>query len=174
MNKKINNITTAALLTATICISSMLSVNVIGISFSLALFGVFLSGLILSPLYAFMSNLTFILIGIVGIPVFANFSSGIGTILGPSGGFIISYPFIALAISLMTFLFGCTFYKRFIYCSLGLLLCYITGTVWYSVVYSCSIKQAVLVCVVPFILIDLAKIFLSCYVANIIIKHIKK
>jgi len=174
MNKRINNVTLAALLTATICISSMLSVNIIGVSFSLALFGVFLSGLILKPIYALISNVVFILIGVVGLPVFANFNSGIGTILGPSGGFILSYPFVALIVSLLNIKFSQSFKKQYVYCFVSLLLCYILGTVWYSAVYKCSMKQALLVCVVPFILIDITKIFLSCYVAKIISNHIKK
>lgn len=174
MSNRVKKLTTASLLTATICVSSMLSVNIMGIPFSFALFGVFLSGLILSPLFAFTANVAYILIGLVGIPVFANFNGGLSAIFGASGGFIISYPFVAVTVSLLVSKSDRIFYKQFIACLLSLVLCYFIGVVWYSFVYSCGIIQSLLICVLPFVIIDIFKIFLSCFVARILLKHIKK
>lgn len=171
---KYKNITIAAVMTAFISVCSMLSINISGVAYSLALFGVVLSGLVLSPAYAFAANATYLLIGLVGIPVFANFNSGLTAILGQSGGFILSYPFVALIISAFIKKIGYSYLKAVIYSFLGLMICYFFGTVWYMYIYGIGIVEALIICVVPFVIVDIIKILICCYAAKIIRKQIKK
>ena len=172
--KNIKDLTLTALLTAFICITSLISINVFGIPFSFALFGVFLSGMILKPFYATFSNVAYILIGVAGIPVFSGFTNGLGTLFGPSGGFVISYPLVAIIISLATIKFGYSIKRQIVYCMIALVICYAFGTTWYSIIYQCDLFAALLVCVVPFIFLDFFKIVFSCYTYKLIRKYIKK
>ena len=171
---KYKNITVAAVMTAFISVCSMLSINISGIAYSLALFGVVLSGLVLSPAYAFAANATYLLIGLVGIPVFANFNSGLSAILGQSGGFILSYPVVALVISVLIKRFGFNYIKSVLISFVALVVCYLFGTVWYMYIYSIGIVESLIICVVPFVIVDIIKILICCYAANIIRRQIKK
>ena len=171
---KYKNITVAAVMTAFISVCSMLSINISGIAYSLALFGVVLSGLVLSPAYAFAANATYLLIGLVGIPVFANFNSGLSAIIGQSGGFILSYPVVALVISVLIKRFGFNYIKSVLISFVALVVCYLFGTVWYMYIYRIGIVESLIICVVPFVIVDIIKILICCYAANIIRRQIKK
>ena len=61
--------------------------------------GVAVAGMALRPRAAFMSMLSYVVLGLVGVPVFARLQGGPGIVLGPTGGFIISMPLAAAAVS---------------------------------------------------------------------------
>ena len=174
MKSKIKNIIVASLFTAIICICSVLSFNLFGISFSLSLVGIFISSTMQATVYSLLSTSAYVIIGLIGVPIFANFNCGISAIIGPSGGFIMAYPLISVLIPLLNKYFGDSYIKNITYCSVSLIVCYLMGSLWYSNVYSCSFIQAATVCIFPFIIPDVVKIFLSCYIAKNIKKHIKK
>ena len=66
------------------------------VPFTLQTFGVFIAVGVLGRKRGSLSVLVFILLGAIGIPVFANFSGGIGVLAGPTGGYIIGFLFSAL------------------------------------------------------------------------------
>ncbi len=165
---KIQKLTLSSLLTATLCVCSMLSLNLGGISFSFALLGVFIIGMILPPIYSVITVSVYVMIGLLGIPVFANFNSGFGALLGPSGGFIISYPIVALIISLLVKRLDFKLFKVTVITMLALLISYLCGCLWYSYVCDVSFLNAVFVCVIPFILFDFIKIQLAYFITKII------
>lgn len=65
---------------------------------TLQVLGVFLAGLFLGPLWGFAAMGLYLLAGAVGAPVFAGGSAGVGVLLGPTGGYLLSYPFAAAII----------------------------------------------------------------------------
>ncbi|HLD87482.1 MAG TPA: biotin transporter BioY [Candidatus Nanoarchaeia archaeon] len=62
---------------------------------------VLLSGAMLGPLYGAISMALYLIVGALGLPVFAGGSSGIGAILGPTGGYLLSYPVAAFAVGFL-------------------------------------------------------------------------
>ena len=72
-----------------------------GVPFSFQPFGVFFAGILLGPIWGGFSMLLYLLVGIAGAPVFSNGTAGVGIVLGPTGGFLISYVFAAAAIGLV-------------------------------------------------------------------------
>jgi biotin transport system substrate-specific component len=62
---------------------------------------VFLAGLLLGPLWGTVSILLYLAAGAIGIPVFAGWEAGLGTLVGPTAGYLWSYPFAALVIGLL-------------------------------------------------------------------------
>lgn len=56
---------------------------------------VFIAGLLLRKDLAFLSMVVYIILGVIGLPVFAGGTGGAGIILGPTGGFIIAFPIAA-------------------------------------------------------------------------------
>ena len=63
--------------------------------FTLQTFAVFLILLLLGGRRGFFTVLTYILLGAVGLPVFAQFMGGVGVLFGTTGGYIIGFLFTA-------------------------------------------------------------------------------
>ncbi len=59
---------------------------------------VLLSGAVLGPYYGALAMILYLLAGAIGLPVFAGGSGGIASILGPTGGYLLSYPVAAFVI----------------------------------------------------------------------------
>lgn len=67
-----------------------------GVPFTLQAWAVSLAGLILGSKNGTLAALVYVLLGAVGAPVFAGFSGGFGVIMRPTGGFILTFPIVAL------------------------------------------------------------------------------
>lgn len=130
---------------------------------NLALMSVFIAGGILGGVGGSISQLVYLLLGIIGLPVFAGFTSGFVRILGPTGGYLITYPLVA-------FIVGWLSQKKkikswlFLSMLLGTITCYAVGTIWFSVFTKTAILKSFLVCVCPFVIGDMIKILVSYYV----------
>ncbi|MCD7754491.1 MAG: biotin transporter BioY [Clostridiales bacterium] len=139
-----------------------------------------------------LAVLVYILLGAIGLPVFAGFSGGMGSLLGSSGGYIIGFLFSALVMWGMEALFhlpaagGSEAGKGLVTkrngvlvlsMVLGLLVCYLFGTVWFMAVYTSANGAVALMtvlgwCVFPFIPFDLLKIALALGVTMTLGKHV--
>ena len=97
-NSKTLRICYIAIFTAIICVISQLPGIPLpgGVPMTLQTLVIPLAGLILGPLDGFVATLLYILLGIVGLPVFSGFTGGIGIVMGATGGFIVSFPLMAL------------------------------------------------------------------------------
>jgi biotin transport system substrate-specific component len=65
---------------------------------TLQVLGVFLAGLLLGPTWGAASMVLYLAAGVLGAPVFAQGTAGIGELLGPTGGYLFSYPVAAAAV----------------------------------------------------------------------------
>jgi len=136
------------------------------VPFTLQTFAVFLAVGVLGGKRGSLSVLIYILLGAVGIPVFAGFSGGFGILLGSTGGYIIGFLFSALLMWGMEALLGKKTWVLGLSMVLGLIVCYAIGTIWFMVVYtknSGPVELAAVLswCVIPFIIPDLIKIALA-------------
>lgn len=125
-----------------------------------------------------ISILVYILLGAVGVPVFAGFSGGFGIIIGPTGGYIVAFVLMGLLYWLIEALFGSKLYIRIIAMLAGLLVCYAFGTAWFMVVYArqtgpMTLGAALASCVVPFIIPDLIKMALAILITSRVGKYLK-
>ncbi|QLD85399.1 biotin transporter BioY [Natronomonas halophila] len=65
---------------------------------TLQVLGVFLAGLLLGPTWGAASMVLYLAAGALGAPVFAQGTAGLGELLGPTGGYLFSYPVAAAAV----------------------------------------------------------------------------
>jgi biotin transport system substrate-specific component len=84
----------AALISASAYIGAI-PVGSAGVPITLQTLTVMLAGCVLGPLRGFSAVTLYLALGAVGLPVFAEHSSGIGVFSGPSGGYLLSFPFAA-------------------------------------------------------------------------------
>ncbi len=136
------------------------------VPFTLQAFGVFLTVGVLGGKRGTLAVLVYLLLGTVGVPVFAEFSGGIGCLLGTTGGYIVGFLFSALVMWLMEHLLGKKPWVLALSMVLGLLVCYAFGTVWFMQVYAGTVGAigvwtALGWCVFPYILPDAVKIVLA-------------
>ncbi len=156
------NLTYTALMAVLIVLCSWITVPA-PVPFTLQTFGVFCAVGLLGGELGAAAVLLYLLMGVVGLPVFSGFSSGVGHLLGPTGGYIIGFLFSALVYGLVTRLFGEKTLAAVIGMALGLLVCYAFGTAWFVYVYSrrvaaIGLMQALGMCVFPFLIPDGVKI----------------
>lgn len=137
-----------------------------------ALLGVYLAGGILGKKYGSLSIAVYLLMGAVGIPVFAGFAAGVGVLAGPTGGYLVGYLVAAFLIGLILDLkFNSD--NKFAICLvaliIGLIACYTLGTIWFIISTGTGFKAALVACVIPFLPGDAVKIIL----ASILIRKLR-
>lgn len=118
-----------------------------------------------------LATLVYILLGAIGVPVFAGFSGGIGVLFGTTGGYILGFLFSGLLYWLITHFLGTKLPVMIAAMALGLIVCYTFGTVWFIQVYTSKVESIGLMaalgwCVFPFILPDCVKIALAILIAK--------
>ena len=155
---------------ALIAICSWISIPT-SVPFTLQTFAVFLVLLLLGGKRGTIATLVYVLLGAVGLPVFAGFSGGIGILLGNTGGYILGFLFIGLIYILFTRFFKKNTVIKVTALVLGLAVCYAFGTAWFMHVYTQNSGEAGLIavlgwCVFPFIIPDLLKLSLAVVIAR--------
>lgn len=148
------------------------------VPFTLQTLGVFSAVGILGGKRGTLAVLTYILLGAVGVPVFAGFSGGIGDILGATGGYIAGFLLSALLMWLFEAVFGTGKLVLAISMVAGLFVCYAVGTLWFMNVYARTSGPIGLTtvlgwCVVPFLVPDLLKIALSLLLTSRLKRFVK-
>ncbi len=150
-----------------------------GVPITLQTAAVFLAALLLGPLYGFVAVLVYVLLGAVGLPVFAGFSGGIGSLVGMSGGFIMSWPFAALLAGFIYFKFGrnkkgvVKYAEMIVAMLLGSVVIYVVGLTQFIFLTKMSIQASLLACMVPFIPGDLLKMVLVAIIVPVLEKAMK-
>lgn len=158
---KAKDLTKTALFAAAICILAPWTLPTGALPMTLGSFAVSLSGGIGGAKRGTAAVAIYILLGGVGLPVFAGFVGGAQTLFGATGGFILGYIPLCLVLGII-----CDKKPTFLGCLLGSVLgyalMYICGAVWYCLVTKVSLISALTVCVLPFVLTDILKILASC------------
>ena len=166
------DMTYIALMAVVISVCSWLSIPMT-ISFTMQTFAVFTALLLLGGKRGFAAIVMYVFMGMVGLPVFTGFKSGIAAITGPTGGYIVGF---ILCGAFYWLLEGKV--KGWLLLALGNVICYIFGTAWFVYVYTSSGKAttfdaALLMCVVPYIVPDAVKLGLALLVSKRLKPHIK-
>ena len=162
-----------------VCVAIMAVCSVItiplpgGVPVTLQTFAVFLCVGLLGTMRATVAVTVYILLGMIGVPIFSGFGSGVGVILGPTGGYIIGFIFTALIVGLMTEKLGKKLWVEIVSMILGLAVCYAFGTVWFMFQMKMGLVESLLLCVVPYLIADALKIAFSAVLVNRLDKVIK-
>ena len=151
----------AAIMTAVTCILSPISINIGPVPISLGTFAVSLSVCILGRNLGMLSYLLYLLLGLIGLPVFSNYGAGVEKLLGPTGGYLIGMIFLAFIGGFSVEKFSKSPIKQYLGLMLGIAFCYLLGTLWLSKVLSMDFGKALSVGVIPFILPDAIKVLLA-------------
>ncbi|MCQ3034749.1 MAG: biotin transporter BioY [Bacilli bacterium] len=163
MKKKVvYSITMAATFAAIITVCSWISIPVLVVPFTLQTLAIFLCCWTLDFKTSMFAITAYLLLGLVGVPVFSGFSGGVSAILGPTGGYLVGFLFMPPVYYLISRLGKDTLPFRIIGLLASLVVCYLFGSVWFYFVYmgkgtTVGFNQVLSWCVIPFIGPDLVK-----------------
>lgn len=143
------------------------------VSFTLQTCAVCLTAGLLGWKRGTLTVLVYILLGMVGLPVFTGFKSGIAAVTGPTGGYIVGFIFTALIVGLAADRLGKRLWVNILFMAIGILVCYLFGTVWFMIAYKVTFASALATCVIPFLIPDAVKIAVAAILVNRLKKFVK-
>ena len=176
--KSILDIVYIALFAAIISVCSLISIPIGEVPVTFQILGICLAAGFLGVAKGTISVVIYILLGLIGIPVFAGGTSGFAKLVSPTGGYIVGFIFTAIIIGLAVKLFGRKLWVLIVSMVIGVLVCYAFGTAWFIILYnnsgkSMDLANALSLCVVPFLPFDAVKIAVSAVLVNRLHKFIK-
>lgn len=157
----IQQLAVIGVMAAVICILAPFSIPIGVVPISFTNLAVYIAIYVLGSRKGTISYLIYLLIGLVGVPVFSGFTSGPGKLFGPTGGYLIGFAFMALISGIFIDRFSNKMYLCFVGMVLGTAVCYLLGTIWLAYQAGLSFQSALAAGVVPFIPGDLIKIVIA-------------
>lgn len=128
------------------------------VPFTLQVLCVLLAGALLGARLGAASQLLYVLLGVLGAPLFA-FGGGPAYLLGPTGGYLLAFPLAAWAVGALAPRSGGAA-RLIVGLIVGVAVIHAGGVAWLAVVTG-SFEQAVRFGVGPFVALDLLKIALA-------------
>ena len=173
----VKDIVIIAMLTAIMAVSAWITIPY-SVPFTMQTFAVFLAVRTAGGKKGTAAVLLYILLGAVGVPVFSSFRSGLGTLMGPTGRYIVGFIFIAA----LYWLFEKKLKNRVaVYAVLlvGLAICYAFGTLQFVMVSKTNgnaigFVEALTLCVFPYIIPDVLKLVLAELIGSRVRKALKE
>ena len=178
-NLTIKRIVSISLMTAVICAISPFAITlpISPVPISLSTFAIYLAIIILGGRDALISVALYVMLGFVGLPVFTGFTGGAGKIMGPTGGYIIGYMFLAIIEGAFDDAAyknrsydekdtSTTNIKKFLGMLLGTGVLYIFGSLWLAKQANMSLIAAFSVGIFPFVVGDVVKMLFALFIGT--------
>lgn len=164
------------LMAAVTCIMGPLSIPLpfSPVPISLTNLAIYLTIYVLGMKKGTLSYIIYLLLGFAGLPVFSGFTSGPAKLLGPTGGYLIGFIFLAIICGIFIEKWPTKRLLCFIGMVIGTAVCYLFGTVWLAYQAGMSFYAALAAGVIPFIPGDLVKIVIAMILGTEIRKRLKK
>lgn len=148
------------------------------VPFTMQTFAVFFALNFLGSKKGTIAVCVYLLLGVIGIPVYSSGRGGIGILLGVTGGYMIGWILSGFSMGIMEKLIGKKLWAQAVSMLVGLIVCYIMGTAWFMVVYArqtgpIGLWTALTYCVFPFIVPDFIKLGLALWLSNRLKKVIR-
>lgn len=170
---KVKDMTITAVMAALICIAGPLTIPMGPIPLSLATFAVYLAGAVTGKKYGTTAVGLYLLIGIIGVPVFSGFSGGFQKLAGVTGGYLIGY----LPCAFLSGIGAERAEKKGrrwllpVMMTAGTAVLYAIGTAWFMIQTGNALGAALSLCVIPFLPGDAVKILAASILSPMIRKR---
>ena len=169
-----------AMCTALIVVCSWITIPIPAMQFTLQVFAVAFTAYFLGAKRAVFAVLAFLLLGLVGVPVFSNFNSGVGAFAGPTGGFLVGFIPFTLIISITSHFGKEKVVNQVIGGVFGHISLYIVGDFWLVFVQGFTTADeffaklwAVVILMLPYFAIDIIKIVGALFLARFLKRILK-
>ena len=160
-----------AIMTALTCILAPFSLPIGPVPISLTNLVIYFSLYLLGWKLGTLSYVIYLLIGLVGVPVFSGFTAGPAKLFGPTGGYLIGFIPMAIIAGIVIDKFtnrGIQILGMIV----GTAICYAFGTAWFCFQSGYTVGAALAVCVIPFIPADLCKMVIAMIIGPMVRKRL--
>lgn len=164
--KKIRNMVRASLFASLCAVCAWIAIPIPPIAVTLQTFALLLALGTLGGRWGTVTIGLYLLLGLVGLPVFSGFRGGAAALMGPTGGFLWGFLAAALVYWLLQRLGKLTAMAA------AMVVCYLCGCGWFSHYAGTSLGSSFTVCVVPYLIPDAIKLWLAWSVSRRLGKHI--
>ena len=146
------------LFAALTAVCAQISIPIGPVPINMAHLSVFMAAGILGSKYGALSQVVYLCLGAMGLPVFSGFMGGLGRLTGPTGGYIVGYVVTAFVVGLLFEKFGRKkIWMLIIWMYIGWVAEYVIGTAWFCYITKTSVMGALSLCMFPFLPGDLVK-----------------
>lgn len=166
-NHKLQIMILIAMFAAITAVCSQIIIPFGPVPFTLQTFAIALTAIILGR-YGGLAILLYLIIGAIGVPVFSGFKAGIPVLIGPTGGFLIGFTLAAFIMGIVMDRMKLSFVKALFINILGLALVYVIGVTQLKLLMDLTWIKAMSLGMLPFILPDLLKVGIACYLGVLI------
>ncbi len=157
---KTRDLTLIGVIVAFIVTSAQISIPLGPVPFTLQTMVILTAALVLGAKRGFIATIVYVLLGAIGLPVFANFNGGISAIFMHTGGFIMSFPIMAYIVGKFSELSN----KKvvtYLGCIVGVIINFVVGCSYFMYVTEMDLATAMTYTVTPFIFTTIVQIFLA-------------
>lgn len=178
-NNKVQRLAIIAISTAFLAVASQLTIPLPLVPLTLQTLAVGIIATLLKPLDSILAICLYLVLGAIGVPVFAGGAAGFGVILGPTGGFLIGFLLQSQQVSLLgqtAFMVKSIRGKLILYSAaniIGAAWCLALGTIWLSLVARLSLQVAFKSGFLPFIIPGLVKAILAAFISYALRRALK-
>lgn len=158
MRKKVLKSVLIALMTAIFTVCAQLAIPIGGVPMTLQTFAAALCGYILG-IYSIMAIFIYLLLGAVGLPVFAGFGASFAFLFGPTGGFLFGFLFLGAFCALASHMKS--HIKAILISLIGLIICHVLGVLWFGFVSGNGILPSFLLTSLPYLLKDILSLIFA-------------
>ncbi len=144
-------------------VAAEITIPVTPVPFTLQTMVVVLSGAFLGAKKGFYSQVIYLLLGCTGLPIFAQIpdsSIGIARLFGPTGGYLLAFPFAAFLTGFLV-----KFNKSYLWIIFSMFIgntfILITGSSYLGIVYLKNLSQGFEEGAVPFFIWEIVKVFIG-------------
>lgn len=163
----IRQMTLISLFAALTVVGAFISIPLYPVPLTLQTLFNLLAGMTLGSIMGASSQIIYVLLGVIGLPVFAGFKAGIGILFGPTGGFLLGFIISAFIVGKIMELKN---EKNIFYYLLagltGTMIIYTIGVTQLSLVTGIGIKKAITVGMLPFLPGDILKVIAASFIAS--------
>lgn len=172
------DIASVAMMTALIVVCSWIYIPVGNIPVTLQTFAVCTSVGVLGMKKGTIAVIVYLVLGIVGLPVFSFFKGGIGALFGMTGGYVTGFVFLSFIAGIIIGKSGRKIPVMIFGFFIGLTICYLFGSLWFMLVYmkdtgTVGFLTVMTTCVLPYIIPDIIKITLAAVVSKAVRERIR-
>ncbi|OGD16899.1 BioY family transporter [Candidatus Atribacteria bacterium RBG_19FT_COMBO_35_14] len=163
----VRQMTLVSLFAALTAVGAFISIPIYPVPLTLQTLFTLLAAMTLGSIMGASSQIIYVLLGVVGLPVFAGFKAGIGILFGPTGGFLFGFIISAYVIGkIIELKKEKNIFYYFLAGLLGTVIIYIIGITQISLVTGIGVKKAITVGMLPFLPGDILKIIAASFIAN--------
>jgi biotin transport system substrate-specific component len=162
-HNKTKNLVLVAMCASIICLLAQITIPLPLIPITGQTLAIGIVATILGSRHSMITVLVYLTLGLIGLPVFSQFTSGFGILFGPTGGYLIGFIPTAFLIGLWLEKTSYTYRQAFMANLIGMCITLALGSIWLKLFTALSWKEALVTGVYPFLPVGIIKAFLAAW-----------